>query len=178
MAKELTTEELSAQLVQFVAKGTAVAARLASERKLPIKYDHVQQALEEVLAVRRSEHLLSEDLSEDRMLELLRDYKFEGLFPVVLEEITLDEAVIPPGALRRLEERTVKASGEVWRVHKNDADPFPSNPHAHNLDSGLKLHLGTGELFLKRQLAGKIQSKDLLAIRAQLTKFTLPALAV
>jgi len=28
-------------------------------------------------------------------------------------------------------EKDFKVSGEVWRIHKNDTDPFPSRPHAH-----------------------------------------------
>jgi GNAT superfamily N-acetyltransferase len=49
-------------------------------------------------------------------------------------------------------EEDLKVAGEVWRVHKNDPDPFPSRPHAHCIAGpvrfvGCKLHLGTGELF-------------------------------
>jgi hypothetical protein len=176
MSTEPTLEDLSARLVRFVAAGTVAAARLASERGLPIEYHHVQQALEEVLVIARSEHLLREGLCEERIIELLRDYPFARLFPVVLREVILHEPAIPSDVVRRLEERTVKSAGEVWRVHKNDADPFPSNPHAHNLESGLKLHLGTGELFLKRQPAGKIGRRGLLAIRAKLEGVTLPKL--
>lgn len=49
-------------------------------------------------------------------------------------------------------EEDYRVGGEVWRVHKNDADPYPSRPHAHCIDGsrrfvGCKLHLGTGRLF-------------------------------
>ena len=49
-------------------------------------------------------------------------------------------------------EEDFKVAGEVWRVHKSDADPYPSNPHAHCIAGtkrfvGCKLHLGTAELF-------------------------------
>lgn len=59
-----------------------------------------------------------------------------------------------PDGLFILEE-DFKVSGEVWRVHLSDADPFPSVPHAHciggaNRFVGCTLHLGTGELFRKR----------------------------
>src|SRR5207237_6227170 len=37
-----------------------------------------------------------------------------------------------------LTEAQVKLQGEIWIVHKNDADPFPSNPHAHNYRERLK----------------------------------------
>lgn len=63
-------------------------------------------------------------------------------------------------------EEDFKVSGDVWRVHLNDADPYPSSPHAHCIGGtkrfiGNKLHLGTGQLFdsknmpLNRRLAQK-----------------------
>jgi hypothetical protein len=53
-------------------------------------------------------------------------------------------------------EEDFKVAGEVWRVHLNDADPFPSIPHAHCIGGakrfvGCTLHLGTAELFRKRE---------------------------
>jgi len=61
---------------------------------------------------------------------------------------------------RYILEEDLKVSGEVWRVHKNDADPFPSNPHAHCVGGaerfiGCTLHLGTAELFRKRKSLGR-----------------------
>jgi hypothetical protein len=49
-------------------------------------------------------------------------------------------------------EEDYRVGGEVWRVHKNDPDPYPSRPHAHCIDGcrrfvGCKLHLGTRQLF-------------------------------
>lgn len=41
-------------------------------------------------------------------------------------------------------------AGEIWRVHKSDPDPYPSDPHAHCIEGkhkGKKLHLGTAQLF-------------------------------
>jgi hypothetical protein len=54
---------------------------------------------------------------------------------MTLCDIDLGYSPIPGGTLRRLDEVTVKRDGHVWRIHRNDADPFPSNPHAHNLES-------------------------------------------
>lgn len=53
---------------------------------------------------------------------------------------------------RRLIQKDYRVAGEVWRVYKNDPDPFPSRPHAHCVGGadrfiGLKLHLGTAQLF-------------------------------
>jgi hypothetical protein len=49
-------------------------------------------------------------------------------------------------------EEDYRIAGEIWRVHKGDPDPLPSNPHAHCIDGsncfkGCKLHLGTRQLF-------------------------------
>lgn len=47
-------------------------------------------------------------------------------------------------------EEDYRVGGDVWRVHKSDADPRPSQPHAHCIAGrfkGLKLHLGNRRLF-------------------------------
>ena len=49
-------------------------------------------------------------------------------------------------------EKDYRVGGDVWRVNKNDADPYPSRPHAHCIAGkqrfvGCKLHLGTRQLF-------------------------------
>jgi len=51
-----------------------------------------------------------------------------------------------------LVQKDYKVDGCIWQVHKTDADPFPSRPHAHCVGGpsrffGNKLHLGTGQLF-------------------------------
>lgn len=67
----------------------------------------------------------------------------------------------------------------IWRIHKNDTDPFPSIPHAHNIESGLKLHLGNGELYFGRRFTDKlISKKDLFTIRAQVKNIELPQLTI
>jgi hypothetical protein len=55
--------------------------------------------------------------------------------------IEFEISPIPTGTKRRLDEVTIKRDGCIWRIHKNDPDPFPSNPHAHNIESDLKLDL-------------------------------------
>jgi hypothetical protein len=91
----------------------------------------------------------------------------------------LDHSPIPDGCARQLDEQTIKRDGEVWRVPKNDPDPFPSDPHAHNVESGLKMHLGTGRLYFGTDDTGKhVSKKDLLAIRNQLSDIELPPLEV
>lgn len=63
-----------------------------------------------------------------------------------------------------LVEKDHKVKGEIWRVHKYDADPFPSNPHAHCVGGrdrfvGLKLHLGNAELFRGPETTGRFLGK-------------------
>jgi hypothetical protein len=57
-------------------------------------------------------------------------------------------------------EEDFAGSGEIWRVHKSDPDPFPSKPHAHCIAGarrfvGCKLHLGTAELYKGREALGR-----------------------
>lgn len=82
-------------------------------------------------------------------------------------------------------EEDFAVSGEIWRVHKNDPDPFPSKPHAHCIAGarrfvGCKLHLGTAELFssknapLGRFLHRKQFDRLIELIRPKFPELTLP----
>lgn len=85
---------------------------------------------------------------------------------------------------RFISESDAKVSGEVWRVHLSDADPFPSRPHAHCVGGskryiGCKLHLGTAELFkgresLNRRLDSNQFSRLIELIRPKFPGITLP----
>lgn len=64
-----------------------------------------------------------------------------------------------------LVEKDYRVKGEVWRVHKSDADPYPSSPHAHCIAGaprfvGCTLHLGTAELYRKREPLGRCLEKS------------------
>jgi len=69
----------------------------------------------------------------------------------------------------------IKEGNAQWTIHQNDVDSFPSIPHAHNYANGLVLSLKTGELFRKRQPAGKISQKELARIREKIQR-KLPSL--
>jgi hypothetical protein len=81
-------------------------------------------------------------------------------------------------------EEDFRVAGEVWRVYKGDADPYPSKPHAHCISGanrfvGCKLHLGTGELFkgskpLGRYLHRKQFDALIELIRPKFPGLTLP----
>lgn len=101
--------------------------------------------------------------------------------PSVAARLTLDESILPPGVPRKLEEVRLKAMGEIWDIHLNDADPFPSNPHAHNVQTRVKLDLSNGDLYRKkRKLEERVRKKDLETLRSLATEkgVVLPALAV
>ena len=99
----------------------------------------------------------------------------------ILFRIEFDKSPIPDKTFRRLDEVRVSRDGCVWSIHKCDADPFPSNPHAHNVESGLKLDLSNGRLwFRSRDTKKNISVKNLLVIRSEAEKrgVKLPNLAV
>lgn len=74
----------------------------------------------------------------------------------------------------------VKMHGEIWRLYRYDADPFPSNPHAHNFRQNVKLHLGNGAYYRARRIMGTMRKKDLVSLRDAFAEFTieLPPLSV
>jgi hypothetical protein len=176
----MNTEELSQAIGAFLEAAMSASDSLAKLTGIPLEYAHIEDALMEVLGTESPVDLLTQDLTSDAIVSLLDKYNFRRLLPELIEEIRVERSIIPQkGTQRRLTEVTIRSKGEIWRVHRNDADPWPSNPHAHNLESGLKLHLGTGELFLRRQSVGKrIRKKDLEIIRSKVTNCELPPLEV
>ncbi len=94
-------------------------------------------------------HLVFETrLNSEEMINLLQGFPW----PELLNIIEIQEPIIPRNILSRIDEEIIKHDNEIWYIYKNDADPFPSNPHAHNYKTDLKLHLGTGELYKKIEL--------------------------
>lgn len=81
-------------------------------------------------------------------------------------------------------EEDYRVDGEIWRVHKNDPDPFPSKPHAHCIGGtkrfvGCKLHLGSAQLYkdsmaLNRFLDPKQFSRLIELIKPKFPDITLP----
>jgi hypothetical protein len=174
--KARSPRRIAARIKTVLAQTSAVARTLKDVTGLSIESAHVENALMDVLSLRDSVDLIDIDLTEERMIAMLKDYDFRRFFPVVIGKMNFRRSIIPRSVPRFLFEARVRRNGEVWEFHKNDADPFPSNPHGHNMKNRLKLHLGTGELFKKKQRMGKISRKDLIAIREALWGFDLPPL--
>lgn len=149
---------------------------LSQLKSVEISSMDLQLALCENLGIESMEpvDLLDKKLSSDQMIELLLEYNFTK--PEIIAQIELKDSILPEGTPKLLTEKTVKVKGEIWVIHKNDADPFPSTPHAHNYESGISLHLGTGEFFDKRKSKGFLDCNKLIRVRDRIKGHELPTL--
>ena len=100
-------------------------------------------------------------------LEELEGYVARAGTFVPIAEVELDEPLVFKGMFEW--KADVKIKGQRWRIHKTDADPFPSDPHAHNYDQNLKLHLGTGELYRGRKMKYVLSRRIFYELRARFT---------
>ncbi|SFP80004.1 hypothetical protein [Parafilimonas terrae] len=125
-----------------------------------------------------STSVLEHEFTAEQMLEKLGNYEFN--FPEEIASVTFEHSILPKSVPQRLDEEEIKNKGEIWVIHKNDKDPFPSDPHAHNKATGYKLHLGTGDLYSNKNkpLDKKISKKYLIAIRDKVKNIALPDLLV
>lgn len=167
-------EDPSGHINRFLAASVEAARFISASKGREVSVEEVREALVSVFHVESQTDLLPLDLDVKKMVDGLRTFQFDWLRPIAT--VVLEESILPVGAPQRLDERQIKHSNQVWRIHKNDADPFPSNPHAHNVETGYKLHLGNGNLYRKREVVGTIDSKDLMAIRKKLSGLALPPL--
>jgi len=116
------------------------------------------------------------ELEYDAALNLLSNFNFD----TVLSKIQTTEGLIPRECLIEYKVR-IKARGQIWVIHKYDLDPFPSNPHAHDIQNNIKLDLSNGNCYRVRQYIYTVKKKDLLIIRQQaqvVFEGTLPELAI
>lgn len=169
-------DEMSKWVNAWIAFSAEALPRLTAVHGREIQNGEFRQAVCELWGAENELMLLYKSIpTVDEIVEQLRDYPFDPPLGEPLQTITLPKSILPEDWPKLLEEETIPHGGEIWRIHKNDADPFPSSPHAHNLENGLKLHLGTGELFKKRKRVDKIRCKDLKALRAKVSeKIDLP----
>jgi hypothetical protein len=141
-----------------------VAQRLSEEKEISIDSEKVGLALAEINNYSQNLqvfwHVLNNGL---KIYDELKDFSFGD----VLGEIELfgEECIYPKGIPTNLYEKQIKVKGQKWELHKNDDDPFPSDPHAHNYETGLKLDLSNGNLYKKKVLMDSINRKTLIEIR-------------
>lgn len=157
----------------------AVAARISEERGVGISYEKVGLAIMELHNYSQNIQLFYHVL--DNGLKVYHEIKDISFAEVIGEiELSDDECIYPENSRRNIFEKRVKAKGQIWELHKNDADPFPSNPHAHNYETGLKLDLSNGNLYKKKTITDSINKSRLLDLRKKFEKagFTMPTLSV
>ena len=90
-------------------------------------------------------------------------------FNEIINKIEVQSEIIPRDLLIQFKVK-IKSKGLIWIIHKNDKDPFPSNPHAHELDNNIKLDLSDGKCYKKKQLIYTLKKRDLLIIREEANK--------
>jgi hypothetical protein len=66
----------------------------------------------------------------------------------------------------------IKSLGHIWIIHRDDPDPWPSKPHAHDYEQKQKLDLASGQIFSLpgRNVIGKLRRKDLVFLRDELSR--------
>lgn len=153
---------------RWSAFGAQVRAKLSKRLGFPIEQTEFQAAYEESRGLKELEFLYTEIPDVDETVDRLTDYPWEHS-GTTLETVTLKEGeeAIPEVIPELLLEKYIKVGGEKWVIHKNDADPFPSNPHGHNYARKVKLNLTNGLLYRKRIQVSIISKKSLLVIREQ-----------
>ena len=188
MAKPIDLEKTPFDVIDTRIRTTGTALResaraLSLTRRDTVTVGDVERALVDVLGLDEIFDLLHRDIDGEMIVTLLRDYDFTCR-PERLCQVELDESILPPHYPIALREAKVKLKGEIWVAHKYDRDTFPSNPHAHNYDRKLKMHLGTGDLYAgkDRVPCERIKKADLLTLRTLITRknasISLPPLAV
>lgn len=116
------------------------------------------------------------DMEYEEVLNLLSEYDFHSQSI----SVELPNSNFPDGFFLRYKSR-IKANGTVWIIHRYDADPFPSNPHAHHIDSNIKLDLSNGKCYKNKVNIYSLKKKNLLEIREKAMvsyKGELPALSI
>jgi hypothetical protein len=108
----------------------------------------------------------------DKLKEVLSNFDFK----TVLISIETPIDLIPKDYLVSFK-TTIRTNNLIWRIHKNDLDPFPSKPHAHLISSNIKMDLTNGKCYRKKKYINTINRKQLVKIRdIAKNNFTLPPL--
>lgn len=116
--------------------------------------------------------------SSNELVQLIQEFGYTSKEPKILKRIVSDESLIPDDIPVFLTKKRYKVKGEIWDVHQDDIDPFPSSPHAHNYDQNIVMHLGNGKLYRKRDCIGKAKKKALLKLRELVDNIELPKLEI
>jgi hypothetical protein len=146
---------------------SAVEEHLRTVRKLHVEYVQVLAAAMEAYGERNPENLCSRGLTEADLIAKLDGHPFDA--PLILGAIEAPDLDIP-GGIGRIYAALNRGAGREWEILSYPADPFPSDPYAHNEAEDVSLDLATGSLYHDRQYVHKLFRKDLAAFRAKLTE--------
>ena len=87
--------------------------------------------------------------------DILDNYDFNQ----INNEIEFDFKI--PAVLKEIEIKVkIKNKGKIFLIHKNDADPFPSKPHAHWIDTNFKIDLRNGDCYHKTKQISTLSRKE------------------
>jgi hypothetical protein len=102
------------------------------------------------------------ETNEESVYNLIQNFEFG----ILLNETVLEDSLFPENLFMKKKVQ-VKVKNRKWIIHKYDKDPFPSSPHAHLIDEGLKLDLVTGILYRGKTQITKVREKELSEIRKE-----------
>ncbi|MGY5540763.1 hypothetical protein [Vibrio brasiliensis] len=159
-------------LVDFMGIDEDLIFQLEAKYKCVIEIDDLVDALDK--------DGIKPPLNENIIHNFISSSSYLDTCTPILERIVLhdEDSVLPKGIESEITKKKYKVRGEVWDVHQDDVDPFPSSPHAHNYDENVVMHLGTGELYRSRKLVGRVNKKHFLRLRALIRNVELPALEI
>lgn len=87
-----------------------------------------------------------------------------------LGSVEFDSQEIYDSVTNNLEKARIRDKGLIWTIHKNDKDPFPSNPHAHEYNLNYKMDLNAGIIYKKGKQVGKLGKKDFDRLKTKITE--------
>ncbi|HKP94860.1 MAG TPA: hypothetical protein VJ385_03785 [Fibrobacteria bacterium] len=144
-----------------------VEAYFHSEKKLHVEYVDVLSALMEALGEANPEAICGMRLPTEALIRALENRSFDA--PRILGVID-DASIEAPGSLRRIHAALGRPGGTEWEILRNDKDPFPSNPCAHNEAEDIVLDLAAGGLYHDREPVYRVRRQELIRFRDKIAE--------
>ena len=113
-------------------------------------------------------------INEDKILEIQERFYNSLKEDEVCIEIDKNSFYDESG-LEISKPRRINIANVIWRFHKNDKNPFPSNPHGHSFNNKQVLNPYTGEIINRNnnKIIKKLKKKQLLFVQKELKRFKL-----
>ena len=166
------------ELVEQYLNSFEVAKSLLEKSDIFLSVNEIYDYLVDSPEINEYENLIVKEIPGEQIASIVeRQYRLSPPSQVIAE-VELLESITPSNVPVFLVHQQVKIKGEIWVIHKNDVDPFPSNPHAHNYQNNLVVHLGNGMIYKKRKLVGKLEKKKLSLLRSEIKNIELPELSL